>query len=249
MKTSGNTILLTGGGSGIGRALAWAFHDRGDRVVVAGRREEALRETAEGRAGISWLAFDARDPDSIRDLAARAVAAHPDLDALLNNAGVMQDEDLAAGEADLALAEAAVATNLLGPLRLTAALMPHLLGRPRAAVVNVTSGLAFVPLARTPAYSATKAALHSWTQSLRHQLRGTAVEVIELAPPMVATELQPGQSADPHAMPLGEFVAEAMAILAQDPAPPEVLVERVGFLRGAERRGAFEETFARLNPS
>jgi len=247
MRTSGNTILLTGGSSGIGRALAQALHDRGDRIIVAGRREGALRETAEGRPGISWLTFDAADADSIRDLAQRVLQAHADLDTLINNAGIMRGEDLTADPVDLADAEAIVATNLLGPLRLTAALLPHLRSRPRAAVVNVTSGLAFVPLAHTPAYSATKAGLHSWTQSLRHQLRGTAVEVIEIAPPMVATDLMPGQAVNPRSLPLGDFVAETMSLLGQDPTPAEVLVERVGFLRRAEAEGRFDATFAQLN--
>jgi uncharacterized oxidoreductase len=247
MRTSGNTILLTGGGSGIGRALARALHDRGDRVIVAGRREAALRETAEGRPGISWLTFDAADAGSIRALAERVEREHPDLDVLINNAGIMRGEDLAADPVDLEDAEAIVATNLLGPLRLTAALLPHLRSRPRAAVVNVSSGLAFVPLAHTPTYSATKAGLHSWTQSLRHQLQGTAVEVIEIAPPMVATDLMPGQAANPRSLPLDDFIAETMALLAQDPTPEEVLVERVGLLRRAEAEGRFEATFGQIN--
>ena len=130
------------------------------------------------------------------------------LDVIFNNAGIMRGEDLAAPEVDIGEAEATVATNLLGPMRLTAALLPHLRSRPRAAVLNVTSGLAFVPLAHTPAYSASKAALHSWTQSLRAQLRGSSVEVIEIAPPQVATELMPGQSRNPRAMLLEDFVSD-----------------------------------------
>ena len=247
MRPTGNTILITGGGSGIGRALAQAFHDRGDRVIVAGRRAEALAETARGRPGIAAMVFDAADPESIRDLAEQALREHPGLDALVNNAGIMRGEDLGADQIDISEAEDTVATNLLGPMRLTAALLPHLRSRPRAAILNVTSGLAFVPLAYTPTYSATKAALHSWTQSLRHQLHGTAVEVIEIAPPQVATELMPGQSRNPRSMPLEDFVAETMEILAQDPTPPEALVERVGFLRRAEAEGRFDATFAQLN--
>ena len=247
MRPSGNTILLTGGSSGIGRALARAFHDRGDRVIVAGRRADALAETAAGRAGMATVVFDAADAGSIRDLAERVLRDHPDLDTLVNNAGIMRGEDLAAPEVDIGEAEATVATNLLGPMRLTAALLPHLRSRPRAAVLNVTSGLAFVPLAHTPAYSASKAALHSWTQSLRAQLRGSSVEVIEIAPPQVATELMPGQSRNPRAMPLEDFVSETMELLSREPTPSEVLVEQVGFLRRAEAEGRFDAVFAQLN--
>lgn len=247
MRSSGNTILLTGGGSGIGRALARALHDRGDRVVVAGRREAALRETAEGRPGISWLTFDAADAASTRAFAAEAVDRHPGIDTLVNNAGIMETEDLNADPVDLDVAEATVATNLLAPIRLTALLLPHLRSQPRAAVVNVTSGLAFVPRADTPTYSATKAALHSWTLSLRHQMRGSAVEVIEIAPPLVATGLSPGSEGNPRAVPTDDFIAEVMAILGQEPTPPEVLVERVLLQRRAEAEGRFDATFAAIN--
>src|SRR5690606_20265932 len=171
MKISGNTILITGGGSGIGRALAHRFHDLGNEVLVAGRRRDALEETTAGRERMSTWVLDVGDPGAIEDFARRVTAAHPRLNVLINGAGIMRWED-AADARDLGDAEATVATNLLGPIRLTNALVAHLRAQPHATIVNVSSGLAFVPLASAPTYSATKAAIHSYTVSLREQLRG-----------------------------------------------------------------------------
>lgn len=247
MQNQGNTILVTGGGTGIGRALAAAFHSRGNRVVIAGRRAEALAEVTRDHPGMTAMPLDIEDPAAVRDFAARLLQACPDLDAVIHNAGVMRAEDLRGGPAHVADAEAMVATNLLGPIRLTAALLPHLLRRPRAAIFTVTSGLAFVPLAGFPTYCATKAALHSWTESLRWQLRDTRVEVIELPPPYVQTELTGAhQASDPRAMPLAEFVAETMRLLAGQPTPREVLVERVKPLRFAAK-GDYDGFFATFN--
>jgi uncharacterized oxidoreductase len=236
MKTQGNTILITGGGSGIGAALASAFHSAGNQVVIAGRRTAALGDVARAHPGMATMPLDIEDPAAVRAFAAKLLAAVPALDVVVHNAGIMRPEDLRAGAAHLADAEAMVATNLLGPMRLTAALVPHLLRRPRAAIVTVTSGLAFVPLAGYPAYCATKAGLHSWTESLRWQLRGTWVEVIEAPPPYVQTGLiGDHQETDPRAMPLPEYIAETMRLLAQEPTPPEILVERVKPLRAAPK--------------
>ena len=212
MRTSGNTILITGGGTGIGRGLAEAFHALGNKVIVAGRRREALDATVAANPGMVALPLDVERPEAIREFARRVTAEHPALDVLINNAGVMRPERLLAQPEALADAEAMVTTNLLGPIRLTAALLPALLQRPRSTIVNVSSGLAFVPLAMTPTYSATKAALHSYTESLRAQLAGTSVEVIELVPPAVQTDLMPGQATSAHAMPLAEYIAEVMSI-------------------------------------
>jgi uncharacterized oxidoreductase len=246
MQLQGNTILVTGGGSGIGRALAEALHARGNRVLVAGRRESALADVVRGRPGMAALPLDLGDPAAIRAFAADAIARHPEIDVVVHNAGIMRAEDLLAGDAHVPDAEATVATNLLGPIRLTAALLPHLLQRPRAAIVTMTSGLAFVPLAAFPTYCATKAALHSWTESLRFQLRATRVEVVEVAPPYVQTELTGAHQAnDPQAMPLADFVAETMRLLTTTPTPAEVLVERVHPLRFAARGdyAAFHRAF------
>jgi uncharacterized oxidoreductase len=147
---------------------------------------------------------------------------------------------------DLADAEATISTNLLGPNRLTNALVDHLSAQPGAAIVNVTSGLAFVPLFTTPTYNATKAAIHSYTVAMREVLKGK-VEVIELAPPAVQTGLTPGQESRPGYQPLDAFADEVMALFAQNPTPREILVERVGFLRFAEAQGRFDQTVAQLN--
>lgn len=185
MKTSGNTILLTGGGSGIGREMAKRWHDMGNTVLITGRRLDALEETAQGRANIHPYALDMTDAQAISAFAQTIIAQHPALNVLVNNAGIMIYEDATASR-DLADAEAMITTNLLGPIRLIDALVDHLSRAPDAALINVTSGLAFVPLSKAPTYSATKAALHSYTMSLRHKLAGK-VEVIEIAPPAVQT--------------------------------------------------------------
>jgi uncharacterized oxidoreductase len=245
MKTTGNTILITGGGSGIGRELARRFDALGNTVIVTGRRAAALAETIAGRERMRAMTLDIEDPQAIADFAARIVAAHPALNVLINNAGIMRREDLTRAR-DLGDAEATIVTNLLGPMRLTNALIDHLARRPDAAIVNVSSGLAFVPLSGTPTYNATKAALHSYTVSLREQLKGR-VEVIELAPPAVRTELTPGQSAQEAYMPLDEFIDETMALFGAQPTPREILVERVGFLRWAERDGRFDQAVEMLS--
>ena len=245
MRMTDNTMLITGGGSGIGRALAHRFHDAGNRVIVAGRRRAALEETVGDRAGMTAAVLDIEDADAIRAFADRIATAHPALNVLVNNAGIMRAEDLT-GPRDLADAEATVVTNLLGPIRLTDALTTHLSGRADAAIVNVTSGLAHVPLLINPTYCATKAALHSYTISLRERLRGR-VEVIELVPPGVQTELTPGQSTVDAFLPLDAFIDETMTLFALTPTPPEILVQRVQFLRQAERQGRFDETLRILN--
>jgi uncharacterized oxidoreductase len=245
MKTSGNTILITGGGSGIGAALAHRLHDAGNTVIVAGRRRKALEQAIAGRAHMHAVELDVTSADDIAAFSGRLLAEHPAVNVLVNNAGIMRFEALDRAR-DLADAEATITTNLLGPIRLTNALIDHLARQPDAAIVNVTSGLAFVPLVVTPTYNATKAAIHSYTISLREALKGR-VEVIELAPPGVQTELTPGQESRPGYQPLGEFADEVMQLLARVPTPPEILVERVGSLRKAEADGRFAETLAQLN--
>lgn len=242
MDTRNDTILITGGGSGIGKAMAEALHGRGARVIIAGRRRATLEAVAAANPGMAFETLDVADAADVKAFAARIVAAHPDLNVVINNAGVMTVED----EIDLAIAEETVAINLLGPIRLTAALLPHLKSKPRASVVTVSSGLAFVPLAATPTYSATKAAIHSWSQSLRHQLRETSVEVIEWAPPAVATDLMPGHAENPNSMPLADFTAESLALFEAG-GRDEILVERVKFLSGAADRGEYAEVFRALN--
>jgi uncharacterized oxidoreductase len=247
MNPSGNTILITGGGSGIGRGLGIALHALGNQVIIAGRRKHALAETTAANPGMKSLHVDMTDPASIRAFAASAAAEFPSLNVLINNAGIMRPEKLLAQQPELADAEATIATNLLGPIRLTAALLPHLEKQPRATILNVSSGLAFVPLALTPTYCATKAAIHSYSLSLRHQLRSTGIEVLELIPPLVATHLM-GGAENPRAMPLPQFISEVMEILKTQPTPPEICVENAKPLRFAAESGKFDVIFNRMNP-
>jgi uncharacterized oxidoreductase len=192
------------------------------------------------------ISLDIENPAAIRQFATRATAEFPSLNVLVNNAGIMRREDLLAQQPDLADAEAIVATNLLGPIRLTAALLPHLQKQPHSTIINVSSGLAFLPLVLTPTYCATKAAIHSYSLSLRHQLRATNTKVLELIPPYVATNLMDGAS-DPRAMPLDKFLAEVIEILKTQPTPPEICVENVKPLRFAAESGKFDAIFQRLN--
>ena len=247
MNINDATILITGGGTGIGRALAEALHARGNQIIITGRRADVLKATAAANPGMAWATLDMEDAAAIAAFGAQVVKDHPALDAVILNAGIMQSEDLKAQPFDLAVAERTIATNLLGPIRLTAALLPHLTAQPAATVMTVTSGLAFIPLAATPTYNATKAAIHSWTQSLRHQLAGASVEVLELAPPAVATDLMPGHAENPNSMPLAEFTNEVIGLIERGDTPRgEILVERVKPLWFAEVNG-YETVFERLN--
>ncbi|HSX53882.1 MAG TPA: SDR family oxidoreductase [Sphingomonas sp.] len=244
MKSSGNTILITGGGSGIGAALAQRFHDAGNTVIVAGRRRDALEATIAGRANMHAMTLDIESGAAVETFAREVIAAHPTLNVLINNAGIMQHEDIDTRR-DLAGAEATITTNLLGPIRLINALVDHLKTQADPAIVNVTSGLAFVPLVVAATYSATKAAIHSYTVSLRDALAGQ-VEVIELAPPAVQTDLTPGQRTREGYQPLEDFADEVFALFGQSPTPKEVLVERVKFLRDAEAEGRFDAALAAI---
>ena len=245
MKRTGNTILITGGGSGIGQALAHRFHDLGNTVIIAGRQQDALDQAIAGRPNMHGVTVDIDDATAITAFAASVIARFPALNVLVNNAGIMRTETLDVAR-DLSDAEATITTNLLGPIRLTNALVDHLVSRGDATIVNVTSGLSFVPLITTPTYSATKAALHSYTMSLRAALNGK-VEVVELAPPAVQTELTPGQSTRDGYQPLEAFADEVLALFEAQPTPAEVLVKRVHALRFAERDGRLDEMLAALN--
>lgn len=248
MKITGNTILITGGGSGIGRALAESLYARGNHVIITGRRDAPLQAVAAAHPGMAWATLDMTDPAAIRAFAAQVVRDHPALNVVVNNAGIMQSEDLTAEPFSLETAETTVATNLLGPIRLTMALLPHLQSRPASTVMTVTSGLAFIPLVATPTYNATKAAIHSWSQSLRTQLAETSVEVLELAPPAVATDLMPGHAQNPGAMPLTDYTAEVMSLIEHGDTPRgEILVEQVKPLRRAEIDGRYDQLYAMLN--
>lgn len=244
MKTEGNTILITGGNGGIGAALAQRWHDAGNVVIVTGRDRTKLDAATDGRAAMHGEVLDVTDPAAIAAFTRDVIARFPALNVLVNNAGIMIYEGIDAAR-DLTDAEAMVTTNILGPLRMTDALVDHLSATPGSAIVNVTSGLAFVPLPKAATYSATKAALHSYTVALRNRLAGK-VEVIELAPPGVQTELTPGQATRDGYMPLADYADEVMQIFATVPTPPEILVERVKMLRHAEAKGHFDQALAML---
>jgi uncharacterized oxidoreductase len=220
MKMHGNTIFITGATSGIGKGLAEAFHQLGNQVIISGRREVRLRSVCAANPGMRYFVLDVTDLASVRDTARKIIAEFPSLNCVFNNSGIQRRHDFAAGRSiddEAMLAE--IQTNLLGLIRVSAEFLPHLKNQPGATLLNVSSGLAFVPIAAFPVYCATKAAVHSFSLSLRQQLRGSNVQVIELIPPYVATELGGGSTAPAGAlrqMPLETFVAETMKELAGD---------------------------------
>jgi uncharacterized oxidoreductase len=249
MNTTGNTILITGGGSGIGRGLAEAFHKLGNQVIIAGRRQQLLDDTVASNPGMSSSILDIENAASIPGFAAKLITGYPALNAVIHCAGIMRFENLLAQPENLADVEAMVTTNILGPIRLTAALLPHLERQPHAAIVTVTSILAFLPLAIAPTYNATKAAIHSYTESLRRQLKHTTIQVLEIIPPYVQTELTGSkQTSDPRAMPLTDYLNQTMQIFTTQPNATEIVVERARPIRlaqqeGAERYNTFFEQF------
>jgi uncharacterized oxidoreductase len=238
MHIAGNTILITGGGSGIGRALAEAFHKRGNQVIIAGRRKTLLDSVTAANPGMKSVVLDVQDAANLKTVTVQLAQQFPSLNVLINNAGMMKIENLNNASTDSPDAQATIETNLLAPIRLTTALLPLLKRQKRSTVMTVSSGLAFLPLAFAPTYCATKAAIHSYTQSLRYQLKDTNVEVLEIIPPYVATELLGAhQSQDPNAMPLDEYIAETMEVLEKQPEAKEICVKRVHPLRYAAEQG------------
>ena len=247
MDLNGNTVLITGGGTGIGRGLAEAFHRLGNQVIIAGRRQSVLDDTISANPGMHARQVDVQDVDELMALVKELRGEFPGLNVLINDAGVMKSEELAAGN-NVSVAEEAVSVNLLGPIRLTAALMPTLVAQPHATVITLSGGVAFVPMTIAPTYSATKAAIHSWSQSLRFQLRDTNVHVLEIAPPYVQSELfTPEGATDPQAMPLNDFIDQVMKLLADPPPSGEILVQEVQALRFAERDSTYVQRFADVN--
>jgi len=246
MQMSGNTILITGGGSGIGLGLADAFHARDNKVIIAGRTEKKLKAAAAEHPGMEYATVDVADADDVKRFAHEINARFGALNVLVNNAGIMKMERIV--DADASTAESIIAINLLGPIRLTAALLPTLRRQAQSAVINVSSGLAFVPMAATPTYSATKSALHAYSDAMRHQLKDTTTQVIEIAPPYVQTYLTgEHQATDERAMPLSEFIAEVMSLLESDPAAAEIIVKRCEPIRYAREHGTYDDMFATIN--
>jgi uncharacterized oxidoreductase len=231
MNLTGNTIFITGGGSGIGRGLAEALHARGNQVIISGRRRTALEEVAKANPGIDFVELDITDMNSIASAAEWLISNYPQLNVLINNAGIMKLDGVD-GIVDDSLIWSIVATNLMGPIRMTSAVIEHLKQQPVAYVIHVTSGVAFVPLSVTATYSATKAALHSLSLSQRYLLRNTSVKVLEMVPPYVQTELMDSeQVSDPRAMQLSAFIDETLQRLGTNAS--EVLTQKVFPLRNS----------------
>jgi len=249
MNISGNTVFIPGSTSGIGLALALALQAKGNSVIIGGRRADLLEQIAAEHPGLDTVQIDTGDPASIDSAAKQVLARHPDLNVLVPMAGIMRIEDWRSPAEFLTSAEEVITTNVLGPIRLIAAFIEHLQAQPGATIVTVSSGLAFTPLAATPSYNASKAAIHLLSESIRLQYADTTVQVIELVPPSVRTSLVPGQESNEVAMPLDEFIAEAVRLFETQPDAREIQVERVKFLRYGEARGDYDQVVAALNAS
>jgi uncharacterized oxidoreductase len=247
MNISGNTIFIPGATSGIGLAMALRLQDRGNTVIVGGRREDRLTAIATEHPGIHTVRIDTTDADSIDEASRAVISEHPELNVLITMAGVMRGEDWSTPAGFLSTAEETVTTNILGPIRLIAAFIEHLRAQSDATIMTVSSGLAFAPLRVTPTYNASKAAIHMLSESLRLQFEGSSVSVLELEPPAVRTPLMPGHEDNESAMPLDEFIDEVMALIETQPDATEIQVERVKFLRYAEVRGDYDQVVATLN--
>jgi uncharacterized oxidoreductase len=236
MKLTNRTILITGGGSGIGGGLAEAFFQLGNKVIITGRRPKVLKEMTQKHKGMEAFAMDVSSESDVHRLFKAVSKKYPTLDVVINNAGLMLWPDFGGGErlGDTLYQE--IDVNLKGLIRMTSVFLPLLKKQKESTLVNVSSGLAFVPLAPTPIYCATKAAVHSFSDSLRYQLRKTSVQVIELAPPAVKTELgeapgQPGR--DYPRMPLDQFIKETMKGLGS--GKKELLIGGAKFLKTGSR--------------
>lgn len=247
MDITGNTVFIPGATSGIGLALALRLHEKGNTVIIGGRRTGMLDEIVAAHPGLQAVEIDITDPASIQRATTQVIDTNPDLNVLVAMAGVMRVEDWTTPSGFVATAEETVTTNLLGPIRLIGAVIEHLLTRPAATIMTVSSGLAFTPLRATPSYNATKAAIHQLSESLRLQLAETTVGVVELVPPAVRTDLLPGQRESEFAMPLDDFADEVMALIEAQPDAREIQVENVKFLRYGEARGDYDDVVATLN--
>lgn len=236
MKLNGNTIFITGGTSGIGRGLAEALHNRGNKVIIAGRRKSLLDEVTQANPGMDSIVLDVSNPEQIQAVAVQLTARYPELNVVINNAGIMPFDDVGTGNFDDDGALHLINTNLLGPVRVSAAFVEHLKQQQEAYLINNSSVLAFLPLAGNALYSATKAAVHSYTLSQRFALRNTSVHVLEIAPPWVDTDLI-HKSGDPRAMPLSDFITETMEKLAGN--NPEVFVDSIRDLRNNPGSGEY----------
>jgi uncharacterized oxidoreductase len=219
MKITGNTILITGGTSGIGLGFAEEFLKLGNKVIICGRREQRLKQIKEKHPEIVTRVCDVSDIKQRDELSKWVIKEHHDTNILMNNAGIQLLSNIK-DPADLGKVHQEVETNFIAPIHLTSLFIKHLASNPSSVIINISSGLAFAPLAFMPVYCATKAAIHSLTLSLRHQLKDTSIKVFEIIPPAVDTELGGDRRADPSqshgGMSVSEFIAEAMTALKND---------------------------------
>jgi uncharacterized oxidoreductase len=238
MDITSRSVFIAGGTSGIGLELARRFRAAGSTFVVGGRRSDALARLA--GEGLGSVTIDVTDAGSVTRARDQVLRAHPDLDTVITMAGTGIPEDLR-DPAHFAAAETTIAVNVLGTIRVIDAFTPHLIGRGRGTIITVSSGIGFLPFPVMAAYGASKAAVHAYSEALRAQLDGTGVEVAELVPPAVATRIG---GSNPHALALDAYGAEVMDLLAQDPTPPEILVQGVLMHRWAERDGTYDKLVA-----
>ncbi|WP_181804276.1 SDR family oxidoreductase [Streptomyces shenzhenensis] len=239
MDLSNRTVFIVGGTSGIGRELARRFAAAGSTVAVGGRSAGALSELSDD--GIGTFGIDVTDGASVARARDAVLVRYPELDTVVIMSGVMLLEDLR-DPAHFEAAQTTIDTNLVGTIRVVDAFTPHLVRRGAGTFITVTSGIAFLPFPPMPTYAASKAAVHAYSEALRAQLAGTGVSVVELVPPAVATAGQ--EKVNPQALPLDDFAAEAMRLLARNPTPDEILVERVLMHRWAERNGTYDDLVA-----
>jgi len=247
MELGGNTVLITGATSGIGWAFSERFAEAGSTVIVTGRRRERLEKLKEKHPGIITRMSDVANERQREELASWAINNYPDINVLINNAGIQLLTDLKK-PVDLDRVRQETETNFISPIHLTSLFTSHFASKENAAIVNISSGLAFVPIAIMPVYCATKAAIHSFTLSLRHQLRNTRVKVFEIAPPAVDTELGSDRREDKTqshgGMPVQEFIEQAMHALKED-----ILEAPIGPAKNSreKRESLFEVMNSRFN--
>jgi uncharacterized oxidoreductase len=253
MKITENTILITGGATGIGLALTEAFMAAGNEVIVCSRNEGHLKKAAEKLPGLHTRICDLSSPEGCASLHEWAVSSHPDVNVLINNAGIQRVIDFRKGAEDLLRHRAAdgmeeIDVNLKAYVYLAAYFVPDLMKKKEAAIVNMSSGLGFVPLTITPVYSATKAAVHSFSVSLRHQLRNTTVKIFEIIPPTVDTDLDKGERKA-----RGQTIRGIPPVEVAKAALPAIEADdfeiAIGMAQGlkAGSKSNFDEIFANMN--
>jgi uncharacterized oxidoreductase len=250
MNLRSNTVFITGGASGIGLGLAQAFYRLRNKVIIGSRRQDLLKQVCSAHEGMDYVVVDVGNPDQIQDVAGYLIEKYPSINRVINNAGIQRLIDFTSDNVSNELIEEEIGTNFTGLVQICAAFLPHLRKQNPASLINVSSGLGLTPLSKVPVYSATKAAVHSFTKSLRHQLKGTSVEVIELIPPSVATELRSGRNDSEHvgppAMPLDEYISQTMTALETN--EQEIAVGSARFGLRATSNEEVSKIFSLMNP-